>query len=299
MTEKFSEYIGTNNSKYDISILIPTWNNLDYLKLCVKSIRQHSGLNNQIIIFVNEGKDGTIEWLSEQKEIDYIYSPVNVGICYALNACRKLVKSDYILYLNDDMYVLPNWDNNLLDEIQKLNTKMFMLSATMIEPVDMNNPCVVVADYGRTLEKFKENELIADYSELVRDDWSGSTWPPNIVHIDMWDLVGGMSIEFSPGLYSDPDFSRKLYEAGTRIFKGIGTSLVYHFGSKSTKRIKHNKGRDTFLLKWGITAKTFVKHYLHRGEPYSELPDDKKLKAAVKVINKIKRAASSLKNLRQ
>jgi glycosyltransferase involved in cell wall biosynthesis len=248
---------------------------------------------------VNEGKDGTTEWLSNRDDIDYIHSPVNVGICFALNACRSLVKSDYILYLNDDMYVLPEWDEILYNEIKRLNTKMFMLSATMIEPYDTNNSCTVVADFGKNIDDFKEEKLLADYSNLARDDWSGSTWPPNIVHIDLWDLVGGLSTEFSPGLYSDPDFSRKLYAAGVRIFKGVGRSLVYHFGQRSTKRIKHNKGRDIFLLKWGITPKTFVTYYLHSGEPYRQLPPLVELKTSVKLINKIKKAASSFKNLRQ
>ena len=43
------------------------------------------------------------------------------------------------------------------------------------------------------------------------NDWMGATIPPNIVHRDIWDLVGGYSIEYSPGMYSDPDFTAKLY----------------------------------------------------------------------------------------
>ena len=46
-------------------------------------------------------------------------------------------------------------------------------------------------------------------------------------------LVGGMSIEFSPGMYSD--LSKKLYESVVRQFKGVGKSLVYHFYSESNK----------------------------------------------------------------
>ena len=32
------------------SILIPTWNNLELLKLCVHSIRENSGYSHQIIV---------------------------------------------------------------------------------------------------------------------------------------------------------------------------------------------------------------------------------------------------------
>ena len=42
-----------------LSILIPTWNNLPYLKLAVDSIRRHSACSHQIIVHVNDGSDGT------------------------------------------------------------------------------------------------------------------------------------------------------------------------------------------------------------------------------------------------
>jgi len=295
MTDNLKIHINTAQLKYDISLLLPTWNNLDFLKLCIESIRKNSHLNLQIIVFVNEGKDGTIEWLSGQSDIDYLISPINLGICYALNLCRSIVKSDYVMYLNDDMYVLPEWDKILMQEIAKLNTNMFMLSATMIEPNETGNPCVVVNSFGTSPANFAEDSLLEEYGNLIRNDWSGSTWPPNIVHISLWDIVGGLSVEFSPGMYSDPDFSRKLYEAGVRIFKGVGNSLVYHFGSKTTKRLTKNKGRQIFLRKWGITPRTFTKEFLHIGEEYNILPKTFGVSTKSRILNKIKQMADLLK----
>jgi len=43
----------------DISVVIPTWNNLDMLKLCLRSVREHSELSHQVVVHVNEGTDGT------------------------------------------------------------------------------------------------------------------------------------------------------------------------------------------------------------------------------------------------
>ena len=40
------------------SIIIPTFNNIEYLKLCLESIK-NSRYNHEIIIHVNEGNDGT------------------------------------------------------------------------------------------------------------------------------------------------------------------------------------------------------------------------------------------------
>lgn len=255
------------------SILIPTWNNLPYLRLCIESLRKHSDFQHQIIVMVNEGQDGTHEWVSSQSDLEYIASPENIGICYGLNACRPLIKNPHVVYANDDMYFLPHWDSRLCVAIEQSSSDQFMLSATMIEPKG-DNPCCIIADFGDSLESFKEEALLQAADNLARNDWSGSTWPPVLVPLALWDKVGGMSIEFSPGMYSDPDLSRKLWECGVRHFQGVGNSLVYHFGCKSTGRIRQNKGRRTFLLKWGISANQFMRDYLHIGEHYiAPLPD--------------------------
>lgn len=247
------------------TILIPTWNNLKYLQLCVRSLRANSALRHQLIVFVNEGSDGTLEWVKSQCDIDYLYSPENVGICYALNACRELVATSYILYANDDMYFCPHWDTRLWQVVALQPTKRFMLSCTMIERSG-HNPCCRIADFGDSPDTFRETELLAKCETLVRENWSGSTWPPNLTPVEMWDLVGGMSIEFSPGMYSDPDLSMKLWSAGVRTFVGVGNSLVYHFSRVSTKRITKNKGHDMFLAKWKISANLFMHNYLRIGE---------------------------------
>jgi len=250
------------------SIIIPSWNNLALLQLCISSIRKNSRHNHQVIVHVNEGKDGTAEWLTEEG-ILFTISEKNIGICKAVNKAAALSSGAYVVYLNDDMYVCPGWDEEIVREIGILNTRSFLLSATMIEPRNTGNPCVINADYGTDIHNFKEEKLIREYKQLEKADWSGSAWPPTIVHKESWDLVGGYSIEFSPGMSSDDDFAMKMWQAGCRIFKGVGKSKVYHFQAKSTGRIKKNNGRKQFLMKWGMNQSTFNKHFLKRGLEYA------------------------------
>jgi glycosyltransferase involved in cell wall biosynthesis len=283
MIDKITKYEKSGSKKYDFTILMPTWNNLEYLKLCISSVQKNSELDIQIIVFVNEGVDGTLDWLNEQHGIDYVHAEDNAGICYALNLCRSLVKSEYIVYMNDDMYALPGWDIELNNEISQMSDKSFMLSATMIEPIDVGNPCVIVADYGDTTETFDEEGLLKNYESFEKSNWSGSTWPPNVMHVDLWDLVGGMSVEFSPGMYSDPDLSKKLYDAGVRVFKGVGKSRVYHFGTKTTRKLKKSRGRELFLLKWGITSNVFRNKILKMGQPYARLNDKIDYKSDIRI----------------
>lgn len=284
------------------SILIPTWNNLEYLKLCVESIKKNSNDEHQILVYVNEGSDGTLEWL-KSNNITHIHSPYNVGVCFALNSLRSLVETDYIVFMNDDMYVCPRWDSELAAEISNIPHNMFFLSSTLIQPRKFWCKSVISpADYGQSVDTFQEAKLLSEFETLKHGDWSGATWPPNIVHRNIWDLVGGYSIEFSPGMYSDPDFSAKLWKAGVRIFKGVDKSRVYHFEAVSTRRVKKNDGSKQFLYKWGITSSTFMKEILHRGEPYCGELAKPEMKGAIKnniLRSKIKKIIKSFTNVGQ
>ena len=295
MLQHISKHLRSIKTDQRFSIIIPSWNNLEYLKLCIRSIKENSQGHHQIIIILNEAIDGSLEWVQSQPELDYVHAKENIGICYGLNITRSMILADYILYANDDMYLLPNWDAELWTEIENIGHHEFMLSATMIEPFDTGNPSVIIGEYGDSLDNFKEKELLKDFASFPKKDWKGSTWPPNVMHRDLWDLVGGMSVEFHPGMYSDPDLSKKLWDAGIRYFKGVSKSRVYHFGSKSTRRIKRNIGGQTFLLKWGISSRTFTEKYLERGQDFNAPQKNTVLSSITKLVNKVKRTLAALR----
>lgn len=114
------------------SILLPSWNNLDYLKACIASILSHSDFEHQIIVHVNDGADGTLDWVKEQPGIDYTHSKENIGVCYALNAAARLAYTDYILYINDDMYVCPQWDQHLWKAVQEVGHDYFLFQQRLL-----------------------------------------------------------------------------------------------------------------------------------------------------------------------
>jgi GT2 family glycosyltransferase len=249
------------------SILVPTWNNLPFLKLCVDSLRRHSARQHQLIVHANDGSDGTRAWLRSEG-IEHASSETNIGICHAINLAGEKARGDYVLYLNDDMVVAPGWDTALERTVERVKRHgLFMLSGTMIEPAARGNACVVVHDFGRDPASFDLERFAREAPTLARADWLGATWPPTLVPRTLWHQVGGYSIEFSPGMSSDNDFSMKLWRAGCRVFLGVGASLVYHFSETSTRRIRKNDGRRQFLMKWGLTQSGFDRYYLRRGQP--------------------------------
>ena len=251
-----------------ISIIIPTYNNKDYLKLCINSLKKNSYYDNEILVHVNEGNDGTVEYLKEKK-IYYTFSKTNIGLCSGCNLISKNSNFDYILYSHDDMYFLPDWDLVLMNKVKELKTDKFYLSSIMING-DPKLTGHLNLNAGDKIENFNENFLLDNYENLNHDDFQGSTWAPHLIHKKLWNKVGGFSEEFSPGAGSDPDLNMKLWNQGVRIFQCLGKSKVYHFGSVTIRKkkdeiFKKNQGsiaNKIFLLKWGISIKTFKKHYL-------------------------------------
>ena len=91
------------------SIVIPTFNNINYLKLCLSSLDKNSKLNHEIIIHVNDGSDGTLDFINKSK-YKFTHSHENIGLCKAMNQAAKLSTKKYLVYAHDDMYFCPGWD---------------------------------------------------------------------------------------------------------------------------------------------------------------------------------------------
>ena len=248
------------------SIVVPTYNNLEYLKIFLSSIKKNSKFQHEIIFHVNEGVDGSLDYI-KKKNIKYSYSEKNVGLCTATNLAAKKATKEYILYSHDDMYFCPGWDECLLSEIKLLKTNAYYLSGTMIE----KNSGHIQLDCGDDYKNFNENKLLNEYKNIKFFNHQGSHWAPHLIHANYWNKIGGFSEEFNPGIGSDPDLNMKLWQSGVRIFKGLNNFRVYHFGSivlRKKKNFKRNKGAKTFLLKWGITPTFFVRFYLNGGTFY-------------------------------
>ena len=240
------------------TIIIPTFNNLKYLKLCLDSIKKNSRFNHEIIIHINEGIDGTINFLNNN-EFKSTYSKLNTGVCVAFNKAASEATNKYLLLAHDDMYFCPGWDQILSSELKMLpEDSDFFLSGTMVQPFEsyINLNC------GKNIGEFDEKKLLSELPNIKFDDFQGTHWQPSLIPLKTWNKVGGFSEEFSPGLGSDPDFNMKLWKIGVRLFKGLGDCRVYHFSSISLRKKAWNNGAKTFLLKWGISIKFFKKHYL-------------------------------------
>ena len=251
------------------SIIIPTFNNLQYLKLCLKSLKKNSNYEHDIIIFINEGNDGTLTYVKDNN-LNFLHSNINKGVCFAFNESAKIAKNKYLVLAHDDMYFCPRWDSVFFDELKKIKVEDFFISGTMVQ----NFKSYIYLDCGNSHSNFNEDKLLKEVPKIKFNDFQGSHWQPSLVPLTTWNKVGGFSMEFSPGLGSDPDFSMKLWKIGVRLFKGLGSCRVYHFSSITLRKKTWNNGAKTFLLKWGISIKFFKKHYLRSDTIFNNILDE-------------------------
>ena len=274
----------------NFTILIPTYNNLKYLRLLCESIKINSNFSHQLIFHINDGSDGSYDYINNNK-YQFTHSKTNIGLCSSIKESSKLIKNEYVLYAHDDMYFCKNWDKFLIEEVQKQNNNLFYFSGTNISYKDG----ILNFDCGNTPENFDQIKFDNFCEKNNSPDLQGSHWAPHLIHRDLWTKVGGFSIEFDPGDGSDPDLCMKLWNEGVRTFKCISRFKVYHFGSVTTRKrdININNGTKKFLLKFGFNPRFFRKYYL-RGDgkiKYLGPLDDPKLNFSMLlslIINKFK-----------
>lgn len=243
------------------SVVIPSWNNLAFLKLAVESIQKNSQVDHEIIVHLNDGSDGSLEWV-KANGIRYTHTDKNVGVCLSVNHLMAKAKHDWVLFMNDDMVAAPGWDTAFMDAIASVDTDLALFFGTLIQPETNNHPNIIKQDFGRTPAEFDEQGFLQGYMKDTRGDFEGGSLQPTLVHKQWWATLGGYSLEFSPGMSSDDDLMMKFWVAGCRNFRIVGASRFYHFGMASTGRITHNQGGRMFVMKWGITHLEFYRKVL-------------------------------------
>jgi GT2 family glycosyltransferase len=265
-----------------ITFTVSTYNNLEYLKLCIKSVRQNAYFKDApFIVHAENCTDGTNEWLEQVKD-EYnleIYIEPEVkparGIGGGMNFCADKVKTKYIIFLQSDFYVANNFDLSLLSYIEKMDENdRYVISSWRMQPNIFNNPPQKPGNLffpldalGTFPNDFNKNEFLEfakDFSELNdvqirRGEGAGGF----IIRKEDWDYIGGNDSLFAPTSWDDIDLFVRMQNEG---FKFIQTtkSVIWHFAGRGSHRLEENEGQSSerqkraeqintikFYNKWG------------------------------------------------
>ena len=123
-----------------ITHCISSFNNLNYLKLAVKSVRENSYYKySTLIIHAENCQDGTDEWLkknSQKWNFEYYIEKNEIprGIGGGMNFCASKVQTEFINFLHADFYVAKNWDIGLLKKFNKYPNQRMIVFSHRVQP---------------------------------------------------------------------------------------------------------------------------------------------------------------------
>lgn len=186
------------------------------------------------MLHVNEGSDGTLEWVREQG-IRHTYSEHNEGISVPMNNSQSLVNTEFTVLLADDIYMLPNWDIYLVKilEYYKFADNLWV-APRLIEPVNCfephPHPYCTIANYGSTIGEFDEERLLKEYKNYITNNIKLLPNGNMAIKTEVYRDLNGYDTEYIYG--ADSDFTYRFYKKhGNEGIKQLGNSLAYHFGS--------------------------------------------------------------------
>lgn len=236
------------------SIIILTFNKLEYTKKCVESIRKYTDSKTyEIIVVDNCSTDGTPQWLLKQGDIVKILNNENLGFPKGCNQGLEIATGDNLLLLNNDVIVTPNWLPNLI--------KALYCSSK----VGAVGPVTNHASYGQKIDvDYESDEGIIPFSRSYNVS-DASKWKKRLKLIgfcllfkrEVFEEVGYLDERFTPGNYEDDDYCIRIIRKGYELLVCEDT-FIHHYGSMSfgkeseTLKQLYLTNYSKFKQKWKI-----------------------------------------------
>lgn len=223
-----------------ISFIIPSRNNLKYLKQAVESVLEHYGDEHDLVLLDDASKDGTWDYLQSIKsDTITIYrneGPDRVGHTVLYDKGVELSKTDAFTIFHADMVTTPFHIPNLL---KHLNPKT-VVSATRIEPpLHPPGPEKMVMNFGLEPEEFAANKI--EFANFVdnaikknTDATTQGVFAPWMMYKEDFISIGGHDKLFAPMELEDSDVFNRMHLAGMK-FVQARDSFVYHMTCRGSR----------------------------------------------------------------
>jgi glycosyltransferase involved in cell wall biosynthesis len=260
---------------HKITFVIPSRDNLDFLKLSYRSIKKLRG-DHDILILDDASIDGTSEWIESLEDESVIHyrnpGPNRIGIVGMFDKGIEMARTDIIFAFHADMVACHGLDTHILKHLQPGT----IVCATRIEPpLHPPGPEKITLDCGSEAETFDEDKLNhhleMEYEIVYKDKITEGIFAPWCMYRSDYLAIGGHDELFAPQSKEDSDLFNRFVLNGYQVIQSW-EALVYHFTSRGSRFNKHHggaPGKDSqewqytttknarnFIRKWGH----FVKH---------------------------------------
>ena len=260
-----------------ITTTISTNNNLEYLKLAIKSVRQNCYYNDMpLIVHAENCDDGTDEWLNDNTDkysIEYYIDHNNhpKGIGGGMNFCVDKVKTEFVNIIHSDMWCAPNQDSELLKLYDDTN-KRLIASAFRIQPrIFPNDPDYRPGTVFHPIEEF--GAFCYEFDSDYFDRWATEFSKENDVtvrkaggagffcRVEDYKWIGGNDPLFAPASWEDKDLFVRMQLEGYE-FVMTTKSILWHFSARGShfrdeakddltkKSMRQQKSERDNIQKW-------------------------------------------------
>lgn len=250
----------------NVTLVIPTYNNLKHIKNAYTSIRKYYP-TLELVLLDDGSSDGTFEWLESIKEEDenvVLYqSEERVGHTILYDVGIDMAKNEIIGIIHADMIVSENYLENLLKHLDRGK----VVCGTRIEP-PLHPPGneKIVQNFGMdfddlnipAFEDFVKNAQLEN-----KDVTTKGMFAPWILYKEDFQSIGGHDPLFAPFPYEDSDIFQRWILAGYELIQSRD-SFVYHLTCRGHRwneqvqkdddyyKIASKKAARNYLRKWGI-----------------------------------------------
>ena len=254
-----------------ITFVLPSRNNLEFLKLAYTSIRNLE-TKHEVLVLDDASTDGTQEWITSLNDEDLITyhnpGPERIGIVGMFDKGIEMAKTEIIFAFHADMVACKDLDKNILKHL-KPGT---VVSATRVEPpLHPAGVEKITVDFGIEAEQFSFDKWYNESEALKQDKTTEGIFAPWCMYKSDYLAIGGHDELFAPQSKEDSDLFNRFVLKGYQVLQSWD-GLVYHFTSRGSRFNKHaggsagnnskewlyttNKNARNFIRKWGH----FVKH---------------------------------------
>jgi GT2 family glycosyltransferase len=231
------------------SIIIPTFNQLKYLKNCIESIWRYTLQPYELIIIDNGSKDGTAAYLkSLTGRVRYKIFPENLGFAGGVNQGLMMAKGTTIVILNNDTLLTTNWLSNLLMCVNSAP------SIGLVGPVTnfLSNDQKIAVNYKSTREM---QRFARSYNQANPERWRRSKTIMGfclMLKRDVLMKVGYMDEGYIIGTCEDVDYYLRIRLMGLELVIAEDT-FIHHYGSVTMRSFKDASVYNNayFQEKWG------------------------------------------------
>jgi len=238
-----------------VSIIILNYNARKYLKACLSSVLSSKYDNKEVIFVDNASTDGSVELVVKNfgdKGIKIVQLDKNYGFSVGNNEGAKRARGEYIVFLNPDTEVHPNWLGSLVKVMEEDATigiaqpLVLMMDKTRIDTAGCwINPYGLVFTLGHG-DKYR-NQFSGVYEIFYAKGCA------LMVRRDLWERLGGFSSLFFT-YYEETDLCWRAWRLGYRVVC-VPDSIIYHAGGGILRKVPFHvkyheaRGRVTILLR--------------------------------------------------